>query len=73
MKIKTANGVSGVLIFTIAGEVKFRVYDTSSFTDYDIMHSDLSITIDDDDAYFYVDSTTKKLDHSPNTLGLKHG
>jgi hypothetical protein len=31
-------------------------------------HSDLSVTITDEDAYFYNNSV---LDHSPSTLGIK--
>jgi len=67
-----AKGVSGQLIHLFDGRYVFRVYDENSynFVDYDILHSDLTITIDDDDAYFYADAELNKyLDHSPQTLG----
>ena len=70
-----AKGVSGQLIRLFNGNYVFRVYDNNSygFTDYDIVHSDLTITIDDDDAYFYTDAEMNKyLDHSPQTLGNTH-
>jgi len=66
----SANGTSGVLL--PIGEVwVFRVYhDDGEFTDYDIFHSDLSVTINDKDAYFYERrSGHPYLDHSPATLG----
>jgi hypothetical protein len=54
------------------GEYYFRVYDTNhDFVDYDLMHSDLSITITDLDAYFYRKPGHDLLDHSPATLGLE--
>jgi len=65
---QSANGVTGILIRTHNQNYVFRVYDANhNFKDYDIAHSDLQITIDDPDAYFYMDSV---LDHSPATLGL---
>jgi hypothetical protein len=43
------------------------VYDSEhNFVDYDLQHSDLRVTICDEDAYFYLDSV---LDHAPATLG----
>lgn len=67
MNPKSANGVTGCLLRTHNGKYIFRVYDTDhSHKDYDISHSDLQVTIDDTDAYFYLDSV---LDHSPATLG----
>ena len=74
MKPKSANGVSGVLL--PIGEVwVFRVYhDNGEFTDYDIYHSDLQVTIIDADAYFYErENDEPYLDHSPQTLGIKNG
>jgi hypothetical protein len=48
------------------------VYDADhNFVDYDLMHSDLSITITDPDAYFYRKPGHDLLDHSPATLGLE--
>jgi len=71
---KSANGVSGVLL--PIGEVwVFRVYhNDGEFTDYDIFHSDLQVTINDADAYFYERRSGEPyLDHSPQTLGIKNG
>jgi len=68
---KSADGVEGCLIRGIDGEYYFRVYDADhNFVDYDLMHSDLSITITDPDAFFYNDEFTARLDHSPATLGI---
>jgi hypothetical protein len=51
----------------------FRVYDRDhNFTDYDIHHADLEVTITDPDAFFYRDEFTDRLDHGPETLGLDH-
>jgi len=66
MKPKSANGVNGVLIRTLNGYM-FRVYDDEhNFVDYNLQHSDLSVTITDEDAYFHLNSV---LDHAPATLG----
>ena len=67
MKPKSANGVEGHLIYTLGGKYMFRVYDSEhNFVDYDLQHSDLCVTICDEDAYFYLNSV---LDHAPATLG----
>jgi hypothetical protein len=70
MKAVPAQGARGFLIWT--GETyQFRVYhnlDPRGFTDYDIRHSDLEIEIVDPDSAFYDSS---RLDHSPETLGIK--
>lgn len=69
--ITSADGVSGVLI-SVFGKLMIRVYNQidHSFKDYDIHHSDLSITINDQDAFFYVtDGGKLVIDHSPETLG----
>lgn len=65
MKPIKAKGTKGILI----SENTFRVYcdKRCCFTDYKIAHNDLSVTIDDEDAYFYGET----LDHSPETLGYK--
>jgi hypothetical protein len=69
---KSATGVEGCLIRGVDGEYYFRVYDAEhNFVDYDVMHSDLSITITDPDAFFYNDKFTARLDHAPATLGLE--
>ena len=71
MKPVPANGVSGHLI-SVEGRTMFRVYDQDhNFTDYDLHHADLEVTITDPDAYFYRDEFTDRLDHSPETLGIK--
>jgi hypothetical protein len=71
MKPVSANGVSGYLI-SVEGRTMFRVYDRDhNFTDYDLHHADLEVMITDPDAYFYRDEFTDRLDHSPETLGIK--
>jgi hypothetical protein len=71
MTSKTANGVSGHLLNLVDGTIVFRVYDSEhNFVDYDILHSDLCITIDDTDAYFYQRDGQDILDHAPMTLGM---
>ena len=71
MKPVPANGVTGHLI-SVEGRTMFRVYDQDhNFTDYDLHHADLEVTITDPDAYFYRDEFTDRLDHSPATLGIK--
>jgi len=72
---KSANGVSGHLIHIYGGKYAFRVYnkEDDTFIDYDLMHCDLHVTIDDEDAFFYhyeIDDA-HQLDHAPSTLG--HG
>ena len=67
MNPKSANGVEGCLIRSFGGKYFFRVYDSEgNFVDYDLQHSDLRVTICDEDAYFYLNSV---LDHAPATLG----
>lgn len=72
-KAVSANGVEGCLLYMHGlNKFMFRVYGTDhTFKDYDIMHNDLSITINDKDAYFYAKGDKLTLDHSPETLGLK--
>ena len=49
--IKPAKGQKGYLLYTMNNEYVFRVYkEDRSFTDYDILHCDLDVTIDSDDA-----------------------
>jgi hypothetical protein len=68
----SAEGVEGQLIYTGAGKYIFRVYtDNYEFTDYDLLHYDLSVTITDRDATFYSDDKGNRLDHSPATLGIE--
>ena len=70
MKIKPANGTTGHLIRN-GYEMWFRVYDGTTFTDYDLTHSDLCVTISDEDSAFYSEPNSDRLDHSPETLGIK--
>lgn len=65
----SAFGVEGHLIYTDSGKYIFRVYkENFEFTDYDLLHSDLCLTITDEDATFYSDHRGDRLDHSPATL-----
>ena len=71
MTARSANGVRGHLLNLIDGTVVFRVYDAEhNFVDYDLHHSDLCVTIDDADAYFYQQDGQDILDHAPMTLGM---
>ena len=70
MTAQLANGVTGHLIQIFTGQTVFRVYDDNrNFVDYDLRHSDLTVTITDADAFFYRDKDNDRLDHSPATLG----
>ena len=70
MTAQSANGVTGHLIQIFTGQTVFRVYDDNrNFVDYDLRHSDLTVTITDADAYFYHVNNNNVLDHSPTTLG----
>jgi hypothetical protein len=73
--IKSANKVSGHLLRTFGhegGGYVFRVYGPDhTFIDYDIHHVDLCVTIEDEDAFFYSGDGIDRIDHSPQTLGLK--
>ena len=74
MTAKSANGVTGQLIQIFTGETVFRVYDDNhNFVDYDLRHSDLTVTINDEDAFFYRDEYSDVLDHAPGTLGKPNG
>lgn len=72
--VTLAGGVSGHLIWCGDNVYRFRVYSaTHEFVDYDLTHSDLCVTITDQDAAFYSDAQGNRLDHSPQTLGVDHG
>lgn len=71
MKITHANGVTGHIL-CLGSDVVFRVYDGNTFTDYDLIHSDLCVTITDPDAAFYSDNNGDRLDHNPQTLGVDY-
>lgn len=72
-EVRSAAGVKGVLIRTIDGAMLFRVYETPKrFTDYEIRHDDLGVTIDADElAAFYKAGERDILDHAPQVLGLR--
>jgi len=81
-EVKPADGVKGVLIRTHDGTIMFRVYHNNErFTDYEIRHDDLSVTIDKDElAAFYKacpraggDGDQHILDHSPEVLHKHRG
>jgi hypothetical protein len=72
-KSRPAKGLRGQIIDTFDGTYYFRVYDKDyNFVDYELRHCDLGVIIDDDDAFLYEDEFGTKLDHSPNTLGIKN-
>jgi len=67
-----AKGIKGIIIGGLDGTYYFRVYDADcNFVDYDLIHSDLQVIIDDEDAVLYDDVHGQRLDHSPETLGNK--
>lgn len=70
---RSAAGVKGVMIRTVNGATMFRVYDgRGCFTDYELRHDDLSVTIDADElAAFYKVGERDILDHDPQVLGLR--
>jgi hypothetical protein len=77
MKIKSLNGVEAQLLWS-GDDYFIRIYDNNGLTfedgfeDCKIKHSDLTIVIDDEDAYLYEDDDGNVwIDHSPETLGLK--
>jgi hypothetical protein len=72
-EVRSAAGVKGVLIRSLDHRMVFRVYDDNhNFTDYEIRHDDLGVTIDADAlATFYKIGEHHILDHSPEVLGLK--
>ena len=72
LKVKSAHGVKGMLLPQMGGELIFRVYAADhTFVDYTLRHSDLCVTIRDEDAFFYEkEGSPAVLDHSPATLGI---
>jgi hypothetical protein len=72
MKIKPANGTRGQIIKSFDGVYYFRVYSSEhNFEDYALAHSDLTVVIDDEDAFFYDGEFSAHLDHAPRTLGVE--
>jgi hypothetical protein len=73
MKIKSANGLTGCLIYCADQVYRIRIYaDGGDFIDYDIQHNDLLFTICDEDAYLYSNNDRFWIDHSTETLGLNN-
>ena len=72
MKIESADGVEGILIWCGGDRYVFRIYKQApdDFVDYDLRHSDMRVKIVDSDAFFYVDDKGACIDHSPDTLGI---
>jgi hypothetical protein len=70
---ESAAGAKGVLLRTLHGTIVFRVYgEAHEFTDYEIRHDDLTVTIGPDAlAAFYKVGERHVLDHSPEVLGLR--
>ena len=70
--VHDASGTKGILIRSV-DEYLFRVYESDGeFIDYEIRHSDLEVTISNDElATFYTDGERYIIDHSPNVLGLE--
>jgi hypothetical protein len=72
MKIESADGQEGYLIWCGGDRYVFRIYNkVHEFTDYDICHTDMRVKIMDSDAFFYTDEKGSSIDHSPATLGIK--
>jgi len=73
--VSPAAGVTGFLLKRMDGSYFFRVYcPGDDFTDYDIRHDDLEVTISPDAlASFYQIGDCRLLDHSPEVLGLDSG
>ena len=65
MTKRPAKGAHGFIIYNFDGGYSFRVYNRDmTFTDYDLKHCDLEVTIRGDDATFY--------DHGDGTFSLDH-
>jgi hypothetical protein len=76
MKIESADGQEGYLIWCGGDRYVFRIYDKghiNKFVDYDLRHSDMRVRIVDSDAFFYTDEQGSTIDHSPETLGINRG
>jgi len=69
MPARSAKDINGTLIRSFDGVYYFRIYHgPEQFEDYELTHTDLSVTITDDDAFLYADQLGQRLDHSPQTL-----
>ena len=74
-KIKSAEGMKGFLLYTMNKDFVFRVYNKDhTFTDYDLLHSDLEVTINGGDATFYeFEDGRNILDHSYEMSNIDEG
>ena len=71
-KVESAEGVSGILCRSFDGTYFFRTKKGRRWHDYDLLHSDLEVTIaPGQDAAFYYMGKDMLLDHSPGTMGYK--
>jgi hypothetical protein len=72
-EVRPAGGAKGILIRTANRAMIFRVHDgPDRFTDYEIRHDDLGVTIDANElAAFYRVGERNILDHDPQVLGLR--
>lgn len=72
--VSAANGVKGVILRNAFDRSYFfrGYHGKGKFTDYDLRHDDLEVTISPDEmASFYRAGELAVLDHSPSVLGLK--
>ena len=74
-KIRSSEGTKGFLLYIMNNVYVFRVYNKDhSFTDYDLLHSDLEVTINGDDATFYeFEDGRNILDHSYEMSNIDGG
>lgn len=72
-EVESAAGAKGVILRALGDAMVFRVYhDHEHFTDYELRHDDLHVTIATDElAAFYKVGERDILDHSPQVLGLR--
>ena len=83
-RVRSADGVAGILLRTFDGRMVFRVYhprttqpggspmNQAAFTDYEVRHDDLSVVIAHDAlaAFYECPDGVCLLDHAPEVLGL---
>lgn len=70
--IKSAFGLEGQLIHLVGGNYALRVKDEAGgFKDYTLLHSDMTIRVEDPEAWLYESEESLLLDHAPETLGLE--
>jgi hypothetical protein len=71
-QIGPVKNLKGILIRGIGMESFFRVYNEDhTFTDYEIHHYDLDVTIHDEGAFIYErEDGTRYIDYCPETYGI---